>query len=206
VLTLSWLVVPFAGLVAVSELVEPSYHPRYLLYCVPAVALLTSTGLDRLAGLAGRYGPPGSALVVSLAALCAFAVLVSPTQLAIREPDSRPDNLRALAELLGRQSRDGHSVLFLPANRRVFMTVYADAFAGLDQTRLHTPGRKALLVDDLRRPTSSRRSGPRPGFGLCGRRRPTPGMPARYLWPIATCCAVIPGSRRPPAGGSDIPD
>jgi mannosyltransferase len=149
VVALSWLVVPFAGLVAVSILVQPNYHPRYLLYCVPAVALLAGTGLDRLAGLAGRCGPPGSALVVSLAALGAFAVLVWPTQLAIREPDSRPDNLRALADLLGKQSRDGDSVLYLPANRRVFMTVYADAFAGLDQTRLHTPGRNGLLVDDL---------------------------------------------------------
>lgn len=112
--------------------------------------------------------------MVSLAALCAFAVLVSPTQLAIREPDSRPDNLRALAELLGRQSRDGHSVLFLPANRRVFMTMYADAFAGLDQTRLHTPGRNALLVDDLRRPTSSGARDHDPGLGCVVAAAPLP--------------------------------
>jgi mannosyltransferase len=149
VVTGSWLVVPFAGLVAVSVLAEPIYYPRYLLYCVPALALLAGTGLDRLSGLAGRFGPSGSAWVVSLVALGALAVLVWPTQLAIREPGSRPDNLRALAEVLGRQSRDGDYVLYLPANRRVFMTVYADAFAGLDQTALHAPGRNALLVDDL---------------------------------------------------------
>jgi mannosyltransferase len=149
VVALSWLVVPFAGLVAVSVLAEPSYHPRYLLYCVPAVALLAGTGLDRLAGLAGRVGPPGSAWVVSLVALGALAVMVWPTQLAIREPGSRPDNLRALADVLRDLSGDGDSVLYLPANRRVFMTVYAAAFAGLDQTRLHTSGRNALLVDEL---------------------------------------------------------
>jgi mannosyltransferase len=149
VVALSWLVVPFAGLVAVSIVAVPIYHPRYVLYCVPAVALLAGTGLDRLAVLAGRFGPPRSAWVVSLAALGAFAVLVWPTQVAIREPDSRPDNLRALADILVEQSRAGDSVLYLPANRRVFMTVYADAFAGLDQTRLHAPGRNALLVDDL---------------------------------------------------------
>ena len=156
VVALSWLVVPFAGLVAVSVLAEPIYSPRYVLYCVPAVALLAGTGLDRLAGLAGRFGPPGSAWVVSLAGLGALAVLVWPTQLAIREPDSRPDNLRALAEVLGEQSRNGDAVLYLPANRRVFMTVYADAFAGLDQTRLHAAGRNALLVDDL--PTANFRA------------------------------------------------
>jgi mannosyltransferase len=149
VVALSWLVVPFAGLVAVSLLVEPSYHPRYLLYCVPAVALLAGTGLDRLAGLAGRIGPSGSASVVSLAALSGLAVMVWPTQLAIREPGSRPDNLRALADVLIDLSRDGDSVLYLPANRRVFIAAYADAFARLEQTRLHTPGRNALLVDDL---------------------------------------------------------
>jgi mannosyltransferase len=149
VVALSWLVVPFAGLVAVSVLAEPSYHPRYMLFCIPALALLAGTGLDRLAGLAGRFGPPSSAWVASLAALSALAVLVWPTQLAIREPGSRPDNLRALAEVLGKQSRDGDYVLYMPANRRVFMTVYADAFARLDQAALHAPGRNALLVDDL---------------------------------------------------------
>ncbi|HMI35702.1 MAG TPA: hypothetical protein VK499_16505, partial [Propionibacteriaceae bacterium] len=149
VVALSWLVVPFAGLVTVSILAEPSYHPRYMLFCIPALALLAGTGLDRLAGLAGRFGPPSSAWVASLAALSALAVLVWPTQLAIREPGSRPDNLRALAEVLGKQSRDGDYVLYMPANRRVFMTVYADAFARLDQAALHAPGRNALLVDDL---------------------------------------------------------
>ena len=148
VVALSWLVIPFAALVAVSALADPIYHPRYLLHCVAGVALLAGTGLDRLAGLAGRFGPPGSARVVSLAALGALAVLVWPTQLAIREPDSRPDNLRALADVLSEQSRDGDSVLYLPANRQVFMTVYGDAFAGLNQTGLHTPVRNALLVDD----------------------------------------------------------
>jgi len=149
VVALSWLVVPFAGLVAVSALATPSYHPRYVLYCVPAVALLAGSGLDRLAGLAGRVGPPGSAWVSSLAALGALAVMVWPNQLAIREPGIRPDDLRALADVLGDMSRDGDAVLYLPANRRVFVAVYADAFAKLDQTRLHRPGRNVLLVDEL---------------------------------------------------------
>jgi mannosyltransferase len=180
VVALSWLVVPFAGLVAVSVVAEPSYYPRYLLYCVPAVALLAGAGLDRLAGLAGRFGPPASAWVASLAVLSALAVMVWPTQLAIREPGSRPDNLRALADLLGDLSRDGDSVLYLPANRRVFMTVYADAFTGLDQTRLHTAGRNALLVDDL--PTADFRA----ALGTASRIwvvwSPPPG--SRYTSPV----------------------
>jgi hypothetical protein len=133
-------------------------------------------------------------------------VLVWPTQLAIREPDSRPDNLRALADLVGKQSRDGDSVLFLPANRRVFMTVYADAFAGLDQTMLHTPGRNGLLVDDLPTADFLTALGTATRIWVVWSPPPAPGMPARYRWPIATCCAVILGSPRPLAGGSDIPD
>ena len=180
VVALSWLVVPFAGLVTVSVLAEPIYHPRYVLYCVPAVALLAGTGLDRLAGLAGRFGPSGSAWVVSLAALGALAVLVWPTQLAIREPGSRPDNLRALADVLGEESRAGDSVLYLPANRRVFMTVYADAFAGLDQTKLHTPGRNAQLVGNL--PTADFRAALATATRIWVVWSPPPG--SRYATPV----------------------
>jgi hypothetical protein len=43
-------------LVAVSVLGESGYHPRYVFYCIPAVALLAGTRLDRLTGVAGRFG------------------------------------------------------------------------------------------------------------------------------------------------------
>jgi mannosyltransferase len=146
------------------------------------VALLAGSGLDRLAGLAGRFGPPGSAWVSSLAAVGALAFMVWPTQLAIREPGSRPDNLRALADVLGDLSRDSDAVLYLPANRRVFMTVYADAFAGPDQTRLHTPGRNALLVDDL--PTADFRAALGTATRIWVTWSPPPG--ARYANPVPT--------------------
>ena len=44
VVALSWLVIPFAALVAVSALADPMYHPRYLLHCVAGGRC--SPGLD----------------------------------------------------------------------------------------------------------------------------------------------------------------
>jgi hypothetical protein len=44
------------------------------------------------------------------------------------------------ADVLGDLSRDGDSVLYLPANRRVFIAVPADAFASLDQIRVTHAG------------------------------------------------------------------
>jgi hypothetical protein len=48
-LALPWLVLPPALLLAVSE-IKPAYNFRYLVFCLPAMALLAGAGLAELAG------------------------------------------------------------------------------------------------------------------------------------------------------------
>ncbi|MGI8332182.1 glycosyltransferase family 39 protein [Actinomadura scrupuli] len=125
-----WLVMPLATAFAVSQ-VHPVYHPRYVLYCVCAFALLAGAGLAALAGALPdrlRHARP----VAALAVLALLAVLVAPVQSDIREPGSRPDDLRSFAHVLRRQGRPGDAVLYIPAYRAAFVTVYADAFRNLD--------------------------------------------------------------------------
>ncbi|POM22753.1 hypothetical protein BTM25_49570 [Actinomadura rubteroloni] len=126
-LAVPWLVVPFAAAWTISQ-VHPVYHERYVLYCVCAFALLAGAGLAALTErlLAGR------AMIAAAVVIAGLAVAVLPAQLAQREPGSRPDDLRALAAVLRGRSRPGDAVLYVPAERKAFVTVYADAFARLD--------------------------------------------------------------------------
>jgi mannosyltransferase len=127
---LPWLVVPFAVSVAVSQ-VHSVYHPRYVLYCVCAFALLAGAGLACVTGLIParlRRTRP----VLALAVLALLAVLVAPAQAQIRTPGSRPDDLRSFSAVLAHQARPGDGVLYVPVYREAFVTVYADAFRALD--------------------------------------------------------------------------
>jgi mannosyltransferase len=128
---LPWLLAPPALSLAISQL-HPIYLPRYLMYIVPALALGAGFGIEQIAQVAGRSRfrvAPIAAAIVPLALICALAF---PTQLSIRKPDSRPDNLRAFAAVLREASLPGDRVLFVPAGRQDFVTAYAAAFAGLD--------------------------------------------------------------------------
>ncbi|MQY06204.1 glycosyltransferase family 39 protein [Actinomadura macrotermitis] len=138
VLLAAWPIAPLLTSIAIS-LAHPVYHPRYVLYCVCGLALAAGAGLELLTRRL-RYGQ-----VAALAALTCAAALTVPTQLALREPHSRPDDLRSFSALLRQQARPGDAVVFIPAYREKFVTAYADAF-----TRLHSPGPTDLPLDRFR--------------------------------------------------------
>ncbi|GAA2122061.1 glycosyltransferase family 39 protein [Actinomadura napierensis] len=143
-LAVPWLIVPFAAAWGLSQ-AHPVYHPRYVLYCVCALALLAGMGLEAVT----------ESLPVAALALTCLAVAVLPAQLELREPGNRPDDLRSLAAELRQRSRPGDAVLYVPADRRVFATVYADAFARLDAAALHDHG-KDLPTDRFKSALGSR--------------------------------------------------
>lgn len=62
-----WVVVPFAGLLVASIVLQPTLIGRYLLYCVPAMAILLAVTLDRVL-TAGRPPAVVAAAVVLLVA------------------------------------------------------------------------------------------------------------------------------------------
>ncbi|MFF4191121.1 glycosyltransferase family 39 protein [Nonomuraea sp. NPDC001831] len=119
-----WAVLPVALSFTISQ-VQPVYHPRYVLFAVPLLALLAGIGL---AGVRWRAVP--------VAVLALFAVLVFPAQAAMRQPAARPDDLRTLAATLAAEERPGDRVLFVPQRFRLFVAVYGAPYERLtDLTR-----------------------------------------------------------------------
>jgi mannosyltransferase len=140
---LPWLTVPPVILLAVSQ-IHPIYDFRYVLFCVPAVALLAADGLCRLAmftsRLAVRPGPgPGAAAVSWLPPFLVLvfiaAVSVAPQQ-AVRQPWSRQDYLRKVAQIVSVYGRPGDAVLYVAPHSRIISQGYPGPFRKLRDVAL----------------------------------------------------------------------
>ncbi len=108
-LCLPWLILPPAILLTVS-LVHPVYTFRYIVYCIPAAALLIGAAVAAL----GRYAGPAVLVLILVAGLNA--------QIAERYPDGHGINIRAadrfvrLARAAGRRGAE-HQLAGRPAAR-----------------------------------------------------------------------------------------
>lgn len=129
-LCLTWLVLPPAVLLLVS-LAHPIYLFRYIVFCIPAAALLVGTALAALGRLAGTVG------------LIVIVVLVLPAQAAVRGPQSHGDNLRAVSQFLGHRAHTGDAVLFASFYERKIEAAYPAGFRGLRDISL---GESAVAV------------------------------------------------------------
>jgi mannosyltransferase len=117
-LSVPWLLLPPVLLIAASE-IKPVYVPRYVVFCLPALALLAGAGLAAL----GRCW--------RIAALSVLALLALPMQQAIRQPWGHGDNIRAAALVVQAQAKPGDAVLYLRPGFRDFGAVYPYGFTRL---------------------------------------------------------------------------
>ncbi|MFG2002423.1 glycosyltransferase family 39 protein [Spirillospora sp. NPDC048911] len=130
----AWLFLPPAILLGTSVLV-PNYVFRYVLFCVPAVALMIGLALRRLpAWIAGI-------------AVIAIAGATIPTQLKVREPDSRADDMRQLSVFLKQNERPGDAIVFSHLVFRRVMNAYPDAYEELNDIALARPGARTGTID-----------------------------------------------------------
>ena len=97
-LCLPWLILPPAILL-IGSLITPLYTFRYVLLCMPAVALLTGAGLASLGWVAGT------------AALAVIALLGVPAQLHVRGANGHGDNVRQADRIVAEHMRPGDAVL-----------------------------------------------------------------------------------------------
>ncbi len=118
-LSAPWLLVPAALLFGLSE-IAPAYQPRYLVFCLPAVAMLAGAGLAAL----NRFW--------RIAGLVLLALLGLPVQQAIRQPDGHGDDIRAAAQILRVHARPADAVIYDNPGTRTDSLAYPQAF-----TRLH---------------------------------------------------------------------
>jgi mannosyltransferase len=131
-LCLPWLILPPAILL-IGSLITPLYTLRYVLLCMPAIALLAGAGLAALGWVAGT------------AALVVIALLGVPAQLQARGPDGHGDNVRQADRIVARNLRPGDAVLEFKAEN------FAQAYPyGIRQlipvAQAKTPIQSATLV------------------------------------------------------------
>jgi mannosyltransferase len=124
---LPWAVLPIVLSFTISQ-AQPIYHPRYVLFCVPAFALLAGATFARpmrsWAVMVNRAVP--------LLAVALLAALTLPAHLLLRQPATRADDLRSVAAWLTAQERPGDAALFVPHRYRLYVGVYS-----LPYDRLH---------------------------------------------------------------------
>lgn len=101
-LALPWLLLPPAILLTAS-VVHPVYTFRYIVYCIPAAALLIGAALAAL----GRYAGPVALVVIVLAGL--------HSQLAERRADGHDVDIRHADHLVARYERPGDALLNISA-------------------------------------------------------------------------------------------
>ena len=134
-----WLVLPAAILLAASQ-VHPVYNARYVVYCLPALALLAAAGLAGMTRLVmvipkGKAGGVVAWLPAALILVLLAALVLGP-QRSVRLASSRPDNLRMAAAIVAAHERRGDAVLYLPSNKRVFSMAYPAPYQRLRDVAL----------------------------------------------------------------------
>ena len=117
-LCLPWLLLPPAVLLA-GSLIQPVYTLRYVLFIVPALALLAGAALAVLGRVAGT---------IALALVLLIAV---PAQLAVRRPGAHGDNIRMADAIVAAARRPGDAVLYASTGARNMAAAYPDGLAAL---------------------------------------------------------------------------
>jgi mannosyltransferase len=110
-LSLPWLLFPPAVLLGAS-LVQPVYTFRYILFCIPAVALLAGAALASL-------GRPAGSVALALILLAGL-----PGQLAERGPDGHGDNIRGIDRIIAAGEHPGDGVFYADNGARTFSFAY----------------------------------------------------------------------------------
>ncbi|MFJ8631058.1 glycosyltransferase family 39 protein [Streptomyces sp. NPDC093568] len=154
--SLPLLVAP-AGLLMTVSLVEPWYVERYVLYGVTGLALLAGAALSEAVRRRHRLAPVARALTACGAVALSVAVLL-PWSLLVRSPESRKDDVIAIAAAVERSAHPGDGVLFMPARRREWLLSSPSVLDRLDDLALaespsasHTLQGTESSAEDIRR-------------------------------------------------------
>jgi mannosyltransferase len=151
-----WLVLPPAALLAAS-VAAPVYVQRYVIFCMPAVALLAASGMTWLARRArltatGRRFPALASLLPALLLIVIAALVVGPQQ-AMSSDDARPDDLAQVAAVVAANERAGDVIFYMPWNTRVVALAYPGPFRQLRDIGLAEPAVASATLGGV--PTSA---------------------------------------------------
>ncbi|MGW7490607.1 glycosyltransferase family 39 protein [Streptomyces sp. NPDC054786] len=129
------LLLPTLLLLLLSH-VEPAYVDRYVLYYVVGFALLAGAALARLLRPAGELGQTrGRRLRWTMTVVLVLAALL-PVNVHLRSPDSRVDDVTAIAHAVREVAEPGDGLLFMPSRRRIWRATLPHDFRGLHDLAL----------------------------------------------------------------------
>jgi mannosyltransferase len=137
-LCVPWLVLPPAVLLIASAVAKPVYTDRYILFCMPAFALLVGAGL---VGLLRLPGPRAVGWVAALTAFVVMATLGYNLQVYYRQPAGHADNIRQADQIIAANARPGDELIY---NWPLFMSISAAYPDGLG--RLPDPQVKEAAI------------------------------------------------------------
>jgi mannosyltransferase len=170
-LALPWLLVPPLVLLA-AGVFTPAFNQRYVLFCVPALALLMGSGLDALATQAsvwlgsrrsagagaGRPDDGGQARrrepAVVVTGLVIVMLLGLSQQFAYRAAGGHGDDIRQAARMLASNEHPGDAVLYSHPWWRQFGAAYPYGFDRLRDVSLAESPIKADNLDGTDLPLS----------------------------------------------------
>ncbi|MGW6735969.1 glycosyltransferase family 39 protein [Streptomyces sp. NPDC055013] len=123
------LAVPQLALIGLS-LVKPLFLDRYVLFSMLGLALLIGSALGTAVRAARPRFPRAAPWLVPVVLTVAVVALL-PQSLAKRSPESRVDDVLAVAADVRRLKQSGDAVVYIPAARRDSALVSPADFAGL---------------------------------------------------------------------------
>ena len=142
----AWIVVPTAVLLAVDASFAPTYNPRYLSFCAPALALLVAVGLRGIAVVVAELSRRTMARrIVPVVGLVLIAAVAVPGYLAQRGPFGKGGaDFRQAADVIAAHASEGDAIVFDDSVRpsrkpRLALNLYPDRFDGLDDVALQRP-------------------------------------------------------------------
>jgi mannosyltransferase len=123
------LALPQLGLAGMS-LIQPLFLDRYVLFSLVGLALLIGAAIGAAVRAARPRFPRASRMILPMVMAVTTAAL-TPQLLDKRSPNSRVDDVLAVADDIRELARDGDAVLYIPAARRDTRLVSPGAFTGL---------------------------------------------------------------------------
>jgi len=101
-----WLFVPSVILYLASQVFTPTFLPRYVLFCAPALMILAARGIS------------ASRVSVAVGAVLVVGLVWAPTSV-LRSQPSQYQDYRSVAQQIGREQTAGDGILFdHPAHRK----------------------------------------------------------------------------------------
>ncbi|GAA1759602.1 glycosyltransferase family 39 protein [Agromyces humatus] len=146
VIASAWIAAPTAALLVIDAWIAPTYNPRYLSFCAPALAMLLAVGLRGLGVVVAELSRrDGARRLIPLVGLVLVAALSVPGYLAQRGPFGKGGaDFRQAADVIAARASTGDAIVFDDSVRpsrkpRLALNLYPDRFAGLDDVALRQP-------------------------------------------------------------------